>query len=429
MQPDAPRRARGGTLVLGGGFGGAYVAKLLGKRGATIVSPESSMLYTPLLPEVAAGAIEPRHVVVPLRMMCKHAEVVLGKAVALDESARRVTVETPGGKVEFEYENVVVALGAVPRMLPIPGLAEHGLGFKNLADAIYLRNHVLSKLDLADSDPGNADRYLTFVFVGAGYAGVEALAEMTDFVRDALPHFPNLKGIEQHWVLVDAGEKILSEVPVRLAEYAAKQLRKRGVDIHVSTTLESVEDGAVTLSGGHRFDTETLVWTAGVTPHPLVEELGFPLDERGRVRVDSLLRVEGRTNVWSLGDCASVPNEATPGSPDPPTCQHALRQARRLAKNLSGKERPYGFRMIGQGATLGRDKGIANLLGKVNFRGFAGAMFTRAYHVYQLPLNSRRLRVVTDGMLSMNFGRDMSDLGTLERSVGGNSSASDKLAA
>jgi NADH dehydrogenase len=429
MQSTEIRKARGGTLVLGGGFGGAYVAKLMGKRGATIVSPESSMLYTPLLPEVAAGAIEPRHVVVPLRMMCSHAEVVLGRAVALDELANRVTVETSGGRFELEYEHVVVALGAVPRMLPIPGLAEHGLGFKNLADAVFLRNHVLSKLEAADADPAHADRYLTFVFVGAGYAGVEALAELTDFVHDAIRHYPSLQSKEQRWVLVDAGEKILAEVPARLADYAAKQLRKRGVDIRVSTTLESVEEGSATLSGGDRVETETLVWTAGVTPHPLVEEIGLPLDERGRIKVDSLLRVEGRTNVWSLGDCARVPNDASPERPDPPTCQHALRQARRLAKNLGGKKRPYSYRMIGQGATLGRDKGIANLFGKINFRGVAGGLFTRVYHVYQLPLNSRRLRVIMDGTLSMAFGRDMAELGMLERSVGGHPPASRKIAA
>jgi NADH dehydrogenase len=419
------RRARGGTLVLGGGFGGAYVAKLVGKRGATIVSPEGSMLYTPMLPEVAAGAIEPRHVVVPLRMMCPQAEVVLGRAVALDESTSRVTVETRAGTVVIEYENVVIALGAVARTLPIPGLAEHGLGFKNLADAIHLRNHVLGKLDAADADPEHAERHLTFVFVGAGYAGVEALAELTDLVRDALRHYPGLERTPQRWVLVDAGERILGEVPHRLGEYAARHLRKRGVDIRVATTLRSVEAHAVTLSDGSRLETDTLVWTAGVTPHPLVAELGLPLDERGRIRVDSYLRVEGRSNVWALGDCAGVPNEATEQL-DPPTCQHALRQARRLAKNLRGNEKPYGYRMIGQGATLGRDKGIANLFGRLNFRGFAGSAVTRIYHLHQLPLFSRRLRVIADGSLSVWFGRDMADLGAAERSIGGSTTAGNK---
>ena len=413
------RRARGGTLVVGGGFGGAYVAKLMGNRGATIVSPESSMLYTPILPEVAAGAIEPRHAVIPLRMMCPKAEVVLGRATTLDEDGRRVVVETgAAGEVEIEYEHVVIAVGAVARMLPIPGLAERGLGFKNLADAIYLRKHLLSRLDAADADPEEAERHLTFVFVGAGYAGVEALAELTDLTRDALRHYPSLKKTPQRWVLVDAAERILGEVPAQLGDYAAKHLRKRGVDIRVSTRLERVDEQVVALSDGTEFETETLVWTAGVRPHPLVDELGLPLDERGRIRVDSNLSVADRSNVWALGDCASVPNQATPGKHDPPTCQHALRQSRRLVKNIRGSEKPYGYRMIGQGATLGRDKGIANLLGRVNFRGIPGAMFTRIYHLHQLPLFSRRLRVLADGMLSRWFGRDMADLGLLERSVG-----------
>jgi NADH dehydrogenase len=423
------RKAQGGTLVLGGGFGGAYVAKLVGKRGATIVSPEGSMLYTPMLPEVAAGAIEPRHVVVPLRMMCPDAEVVLGRAVGLDEATSSVMVETPRGDVQLEYENVVIALGAVARMLPIPGLAEHGLGFKNLADAIYLRNHLLASLEAADADPENAERYLTFVFVGAGYAGVEALAELTDLAGDVLKHYPSLRDKPQRWVLVDAADRILGEVPHKLGEYAAKHLAKRGVDIRLSTKLETVEEHAVTLSDGERLETDTLVWTAGVRPHPLVEELGLPLDERGRIKVDSSLRVEGRSNVWALGDCAAVPNGATPDQFDPPTCQHALRQARRLAKNMRGKEKPYAYKMLGQGATLGRDRGIANLMGKVNFRGFSGSAFTRLYHLHQLPLQSRRIRVLADGYLSKFFERDMADLGLLERSVGDSAVARDKVAA
>jgi NADH dehydrogenase len=423
------RRAKGGTLVLGGGFGGAYVAKLAGKRGATIVSPESSMLYTPMLPEVAAGAIEPRHVAVPLRVMCPHAEVVLGRAVALDEAGARVTVETAAGRTEIEYENVVVALGAVARVLPVPGLAEHGLGFKNLADAIYLRKHVLSRLDAAEANPADAERHLTFVFVGAGYAGVEALAELTDLVRDTLRHYPSLENVPQRWLLVDAGERILGEVPVRLGDYAAKHLERRGVDIRCGTTLEHVEEYAVTLSDGERVDTDTLVWTAGVKPHPLVSELGLPLDERGRIRVGSSLRVDGRSNVWALGDCAGVPNEATPDRADPPTCQHALRQARRLAKNLRGSEQPYRYSMLGQGATLGRDRGIANLFGRFNFRGRTGSAVTRMYHLHQLPLVSRRLRVLSDGFLSVFFGRDMADLGQLERSIGGGNTTEGKIAA
>jgi NADH dehydrogenase len=407
------REAHGGTLVLGGGFAGAYVARLLGKLGSTIVSRENFMLYTPILPEAASGTLEPRHVVVPLRMMCRDAELVLGRAVALDSERRALEVETEVGPAEIHYRRLVVALGAVARTLPIPGLAQHGLGFKSLADAIYLRNHVLRQLELADAalSADDAKRHLSFVFVGAGYAGVEALAELSDLLRDTARFYPRLKGVRQRWVLVDAAPKILPDIPRRLGDYAARELWKRGVDIRVSTTLESVEERAVTLSDSSRLDTETCVWTAGVKANPLLGRLGLPLDDRGRVVVDSLLRVQGFDDVWALGDCAAVPN-ATPGRFDPPTCQHALRQARRLAKNLRGKPRPYKYGMLGQVATLGRHKGIADVVG-LRFRGFPGWFITRTYHLYQLPLLTRKLRVVTDWTVSLFFRRDIAELGML----------------
>ena len=408
------RQAQGGTLILGGGFAGAYVARLLGKRGATIVSPENFMLYTPILPEAASGTLEPRHVVVPLRVMCPRAELVYGRAVALDEAARTVAVETALGPIEVEYERLVVALGAVSRSFPVPGLSEHALGFKDVADAIYLRNHVLEQLELADlaTDAAVQQRHLSFVFVGAGYAGVEALAELSDLVHDALRHYPRLEKVPQRWVLVDAAPKILPGIPRGLGDYAARQLLKRGFEIHVSTTLESVDEHAAVFSDGTQVPTATLVWTAGVQANPLLGELGLPLDERRRVVVDATLRVEGRENVWSLGDCARVPNAATPGEYDPPTCQHALRQARRLAKNLVGEPKPYHYRMLGQVATLGRYKGIADVLG-LKLRGFPGWFVTRSYHLYQLPLLSRKLRVVADWTVSLFFRRDVAELGML----------------
>lgn len=410
----AVRQARGGTLVLGGGFAGAYVARNLGRRGATIVSPDNFMLFTPMLPEAASGMLEPRHCVIPIRMMCPHSELLLGTAVGLDESKQQVEIETEFGSHAIGYANVVLALGSITRTLPVPGLAEHGLGFRDLADAIQLRNHVLRRLDAAAAlpDPEAAERELTFVFVGAGYAGVEALAEMADLVRDALRYYPELRERRQRWVLVDAAPKILPEIPTRLGDYAAKLLSKRGIDIRVSTTLESLDADAATLSDGDRIETRTLVWTAGVRANPMLERFGVPLDDRGRVQVDPLLRVEGRTNVWALGDGARVPNEATPEHPDPPTSQHALRQARRLAKNLAGEPRPYRYRMLGQAATLGRYKGIAEVFGLL-LRGFAGWWITRSYHLYQLPLLSRKLRVVADWTVSLFFRRDIAELSML----------------
>jgi NADH:ubiquinone reductase (H+-translocating) len=406
--------ARGGTLIVGGGFAGSYVARFLGSAGATIVSPENFMLYTPMLPEAASGTLEPRHVVVPLRMMCREAELLLGRVTRIDEAERRVHVETEGEPLEVSYERLVLALGAVPRTLPIPGLAEHGLGFKSLAEAIHLRNHVLRRLEAAVEwdDPERIRAELTFVFVGAGYAGVEALGELSDLVRDALRYYPELRSVPQRWVLVDAAPKILSDIPTRLGEYAARQLDDRGVEIRVSTELAAADGESATLSDGTRIPTRTLVWTAGVRAHPLLPAFGMPLDERGRVRVDSTLKVEERSNVWALGDCARVPNEATPDHPDPPTCQHALRQARRLAENLQGEPRPYRYRMLGQVATLGRYKGTADVLG-VPLRGFPGWFVTRTYHLFQLPLPSRKLRVVTDWTTALFFRRDIAELSML----------------
>ena len=400
-------------LVVGGGFAGAYVARELGGRGATIVSKENFMLYTPLLPEAASGTLEPRHCVVPLRVMCPHAELILGSVNAVDLEARTVAVETDEGPQTVGWRELVLALGAVPRTLPIPGLSEHALSFKSLADAINLRNHVLHQLEAADAalDEAERARRLTFVFVGAGYAGVEALAELSDLAEDALRYYPRLRATRRRWVLVDAAPRILPEIPPPLGDYAAAELRSREVEVHVETTLVSVSAGEAVLGDGTRVPTNTLVWTAGVAPNPLLREWSLPLDERGRVEVDELLRVSGHEHVWALGDCARVPNTRS-DRPDPPTCQHALRQARRLARNLVGPPEPYGYRMLGQVATLGRHKGIAEVLG-LRLRGFLGWWVTRSYHLYQLPLAQRKARVVVDWTVSLFFRRDIAELGQL----------------
>jgi NADH dehydrogenase len=404
------RAASGGTLVLGGGFAGGYVARLLGRRGATVVSLENFMLYTPMLPEAASGTLEPRHVVVPLRLMCPHAELLLGRVTELDEGQSLVRIESEIGEYQIRYRQLVVALGAISRTLPVPGLAEHGYGFKDLADAIFLRNRVLQQLEdaAAERDPARRQAHLTFVFVGAGYAGVEALAELSDLVDNALRYYPGLAKVRPRWVLVDAAPTILPEIPHRLGNYAARELLRRGIDIRTDTTLESVNEREASLSDGSRIPTHTLVWTTGVKANPLVSRLGLPIDERGRVRVDETLRVEGREDVWALGDCARVRNQAS-DEPDPPTCQHALRQARRLARNLRGDVQPYRYRMLGQVATLGRYKGIADVLG-VRLRGFVGWFVARTYHLYQLPLVTRKLRVVVDWTTALFFRRDIAEL-------------------
>lgn len=392
------------------------MARLLGKRGATVVNPDSTMVYTPLLPEAAAGTLEPRHVVVPIRHMCPHAELLVGRAVAHGAAARIVTAETLGGTFEIGYERLVVAVGAVTRTFPVPGLAEHGLGFKDVADAIALRNRVLVQLETAAArlDPAERARDLGFVFVGAGYAGVEALAELQDLARDAVRRwYPALRDVPQRWVLVDAAPRILADIPRKLGEYTHRELAGRGVEIEVETTLASFDGSEAVLSTGKRIAARTLVWVAGVRPSPSLRSLDLPPpDERGRVIVEPTLRVAGANAIWALGDCAAVPNAKTPGVLDPPTCQHALRQARRLAHNLAGDPRPYGYRMLGQVATLGRYKGIAEIPG-LRLRGFLGWFVARSYHLYALPTFRRRIRVVTDWTVALFFRRDIVELSSL----------------
>ncbi|MDA0166912.1 NAD(P)/FAD-dependent oxidoreductase [Solirubrobacter ginsenosidimutans] len=407
MNPEF-RTARGGTLVLGGGFAGAYVARGLGRQGATIVNPANFMLYTPLLPEAAAGSIEPRHVTVPLRAMCPHADLLLGAAVALEPDRKIVHVSSEAGAFTVGYERLVIALGSITSTPAVPGLREHALGLKDIGDAIRLRNHVLRQLELADADPPSAARRLTFVFAGAGFAGVEAVAELQELTEGALRRHPRLAGVQPRWVLVDHGPRILGQVPESLARFAARTLSRRGVEILSSTALVSIDGAGVTLSDGRRIETETVVWTAGVSANPVAAQLGLPLDARGRVPVDEHFRVEGLEGVHALGDIAAVPNAAS-GELDPPTCQHALRQARRLSRNLRGRVKPYAFKSLGSMATLGRRHGIATV-GAVRLRGILGWSAARGYHLLALPFYARRARVLADWTVAAFFRRDVAEL-------------------
>src|SRR5436190_272476 len=266
-EPAVPRRALGGVLVVGGGFGGVSVARLMGRPGATIVSAQNSMMFTPLLPEVAAGVIEMRNVMTPLAAVCRHAEVIAGHLAGLDLDGRRAGVVTDGGlEMSMGYDHLVLGVGAVPGLFPIPGLAEHAVGFTTVLDAVYLRNQLLRLLAAAavEPDPARRSRDLTFVFVGGGYAGVEALAELRGLAQDALRYYPVLRGIPQRWVLVDAAPQILAEIPSRLGRHVTGLLARWGVELRLSTRLVRVADGRVTLSDGTELDAGLLVWTAGV---------------------------------------------------------------------------------------------------------------------------------------------------------------------
>lgn len=390
------------------------MARLLRRTGATLVNAQNSMLFTPMLPEVAAGVVEVRNVMTPLAVMCPEAEVIAGRVTDLDLVKRRAEVTADGGLgLGISYDHVVIAVGAVPRTPPIPGLVEHAVGCSTVLDALYLRNRLLRLLAAAaiEPDPERRNGLLTFVFVGAGYAGVETLAELHHLAEDALRYHPTLRDVAQHWVLVDTAPRILSEIPSALGRYVTDLLAARGIELRLDTGLEKVVDGRVTLTDGTELDAGMLVWTAGIKADPIVGHFGLPVDEHGRIRVGPTLQVDGHENVWALGDCASVPNAATPGQMDPPTSQHALRQARRLAANLAGLQagrppRPYRFRSLGQVATLGRAEGIADLRG-VRLSGLPGWLAARGVHLMQVPGASGRLGVLSDWMLALLFHRNL----------------------
>src|SRR6266545_5705534 len=331
-------------LIVGGGYVGMYTAYGLrraarsGRIRVTVVDPRSVMTYQPFLPEAAAGSVEPRHVVVPLRKVLKGCRVVTGRVSGIDH-ARKVATVTPeeGPDYELAYDQVVVALGSVARTLPIPGLAEEAIGFKQVEEAIALRNKVLDRLDVASSQPDEVLRKaaLTFVFVGGGYAGVEAFAELEDMARYATRYYDNIKPEDMRWVLVEATGRILPEVGDDLGEYTVQQLRKRNLDIRLNTRLESCEKGHVVLNDGEEFDADTIVWTAGVKANPALAQTDFPLDEKGRIKCLPNLRIEGLDDAWSAGDNAAVPDLTAdvPGIYTAPNAQHAVRQAHRIAAN------------------------------------------------------------------------------------------------
>jgi NADH dehydrogenase len=418
---------RGGgrhILIVGAGFAGLYAAMglkaaaLAGHR-VTVVNPESFFQYQPFLPEVASGTIDPRAAVVPLRRVLTHCRLVIGEVIRVDHDAGEAYVLTSAGDERtIAYDVVVLAPGSRSRVLPIPGLAEHGIGFKTVQEAIYLRNHVLAQLDVAASQKDAARRRaaLTFVFVGGGYAGVEALGELEDLARAAVQHYPDLDHTEMRWVLVDAADRILPELPEGLASYARDELHRRGIEIKLGTRLDSAKGRMIRLSDGEAFASDTLVWTAGVTPSPLARDSALPVDPHGRLVVDGFLRVDGLDGAWAAGDAAAVPDESA-GGLSPPTAQHGLRQGRRIAANivatLAGRPlQPFAYASIGGVCSLGRYKGVANIKG-VRFKGFLGWFLHRSYHLLAMPTWTRRVKIAMDWTVALLFPRDLAQLGSL----------------
>lgn len=413
-------------LILGGGYVGLYTALRLqsrlkaGEATITVVEPRSYMTYQPFLPEASAGSLSPRHVVVPLRRVLKRCEVINARVVGLDHHRRVARLDpVEGPEYDLPYDIVVVALGSVARTLPIPGLADEAVGFKTVEEAIYLRNQVLTCLDLAEStpDPERRRRALTFVFVGGGYAGVEALAELEDLARDATRYYRRITPRDLRFVLVEATDRILPEVGPDMGEYTLLQLSERHIDVRLRTRLESCVGGEVVLSDGATFESDTVVWTAGVKPNPVLGHLGLPLDEKGRLRCRADLGVDGVEGAWGAGDTAAVPDLTRPGAFCGPSAQHAVRQARRLGDNIVATLRgepvaEYRHAYAGSVASLGLHKGVAQVYG-VKLKGLPAWFMHRTYHLSRVPTFNRKMRVVADWTLALFFKREIVSLGSI----------------
>ena len=415
------------VVIAGGGFGGLYAARrleqVLSPQSAhvTLITDVNFLLYTPLLPGAAAGTLEPRHVVIPVREELHRTEIRFGRVTGMDPARNTLTVTSAHGTTdEVEYDQVILAPGSVSRVLPIPGLAEHALGFKTLAEAIAVRNQALLNLEIAESldDPEQRRPYLTFVFVGAGYAGVEGIAELQGYVADVIERYPRCRLDGTRWVLVEAGDRIMHEINPGLAEFATRELLGRGIEVRTNTRIDSVAADSVTLSTGEAVPARLVCWTAGVKPPPLVAELGLPLDESGRIETDACMRVPGHPNVWAIGDAAAVPDPAAKGRRAcPPTCQHALRQGRVAAENVAGalghgRIREFRYKTLGVFVDMGRHQAVAEMLG-VKLRGFPAWWFARTYHLWMMPGAARKARLMTDWTVGLLFGRGSAELGQL----------------
>ncbi|MGH8881762.1 MAG: NAD(P)/FAD-dependent oxidoreductase, partial [Stackebrandtia sp.] len=312
-------------LIVGAGHVGFYTAERLSaklrkdiRRGdieVMVVDPQQHMTYQPFLPEAAAGHISPRHGVIPLRHELRRCRIVAGTVTRVSHAERTATVQPiVGPSVDFDYDQILVAPGSVSRTLPIPGLADNAVGFKTMGEAIYLRNHVLQRLDVAaaTTDEGVRRRALSFVFIGGGFAGIEAMAELEDMARETMKDYEELSPDQMRWTLVEASQRILPEVGAEMGAYTVEKLLQRGFDIRLNTLLKSCEDGHVVLSDGEAFDSDTIVWTAGVKPHPMLRSTDLPLGPKGHLRCRPTLQVEDDdgvvTGAWGAGDSAQVPD-------------------------------------------------------------------------------------------------------------------------
>ena len=406
-------------LILGGGFGGVEAARRLERllRGrddveVTLVSRDNFFLFTPMLHEVAASDIDITHIVSPLRALLHRTSVIVGEVRGIDLAARRVRVRhgLDNHDHQLPFDQLLIALGSTTNFYGIAGLAEHALTMKTLGDAMHLRNRLISLLEAASVEcaaPGEGA--LTVAVAGGGFAGVETIAAVNDFVREALVLYPQVQQRDIRMVLVHAGPHILPELGEDLGIYAARKLTERGVEVLTGARVQSVASDRIELADGRQISARLLVWAAGTSPHPLLGQLPCGLDH-GRVTVGETLAVPGWPGVWALGDCAVVPDPLT-GRPHPPTAQHALREARTAAANmvatLDGRAPArFTFRTIGQLAAIGRRTGVARIFG-VTFSGFFAWWLWRTVYLSKLPRLEKKLRVAIDWTLDLVFAKDV----------------------
>ncbi|CAM5401799.1 Oxidoreductase OS=Streptomyces glaucescens OX=1907 GN=SGLAU_02570 PE=3 SV=1 [Streptomyces glaucescens] len=408
-------------VIVGAGFAGYRTARELsrtarGKAEITLLNPTDHFLYLPLLPQVAAGVLEPRRVTVSLSGTLPRVRLVLGEAGHVDLDGRTVHYTDPeGGAGTLEYDRLVVAAGSVNKLLPVPGVAEHAHGFRGLPEALYLRDHVTRQLELAASceDPATRAARCTFVVVGAGYTGTEVAAHGQLFTDAQARKHPLRESLRPRWLLLDVAPRVLPELGERLSRTADRVLRQRGVDVRMGTSVKEATHGGVLLTDGEYVETRTLVWCVGVRPDPLVASLELPM-ERGRLLVDPHLQVPGRPEVFACGDAAAVPDLEKPGEYTPMTAQHAWRQGRVCARNVAaslrgGERQAYRHRDLGFVVDLGGVEGRRQPAGRSRCPGRAAGAVTRGYHLAAMPGN--RVRVAADWLLDAMLPRQAVQLG------------------
>ncbi len=410
-------------VILGGGFAGMQVAQYLDKRlaksdwEATLINQDNFFLFTPMLGEITAGSIETRHILNPIRQLCKNVRFLEREVVAIDPKNKTVRTrqEATGREEEVGYDQLVVALGSTTNFYGLPGLQEHALTMKSVGDAVFLRNHFISLFERADMEEGIEKQtpLLTFVVIGGGFAGVEIVGELSDLGLHLIRYYPYIHKNAIRMILIEAGARILSEVSEDLALFALQTLRERGVEVRLQTLVQEARADRIILKGGEEIPTHTMVWTAGIIAHPVASALPFKKDGRGRIRVNEYFQALDDPDIWVIGDSCSIVDART-GQPHPPTAQHAMREGKRAARNiaaelLGGAKKPFQYNMLGQMAMLGRRAGVGIVLG-FRVKGFAAWWLWRTYYLFRLPRLQKKLRVVVDWTIDLFFERDITQL-------------------